>query len=471
MGDPGGPSTAATPAAAEVPPSQRTLTGAERDQLMAEVRLTFDYQRTFWDAIRTGVALGAEEVQDQRLAAAETPPEANLNVVDVFVFFVVWTVEAPLAARILGAVRGMVVRSLERQMRLQASAYRQLIATEIAQARSALDEARRIAARRVGRERIYRSALGEQAFQRNQQARAAAEDAAAALQELQRVEQRVEQQFPGPQALSARASLRRTALALRGIRQPDLPEHIAGLANVSLQRISPDRPQLSLVPGVSQGVNLRARVETQALELIQESHFQEELYGLIIRNEGLTAARAAEVFEDIGTQAPINVGAVLDQYRLMAAALIWSQLLDASGLRARRRVEQDAARRPAQRFAGDPRPPYGRPFTALEQHRNYLIARFGDPAEAWARGAPQDVLLPGPYPQAFGPPTPQAVEAYLDAGRSNASPGILQRFSEALGSPEAGPSVLRLDLVLQWLSALGEQAPETVVQVPQRVPR
>jgi hypothetical protein len=450
--DPGGPAAATGP----VPAAQRKLTGAERDQLVAEVRLTFHYQRTLWEAVRTGVALGAEEVQDQRLAAAETPPEANPGL-DVFLFILLWAFEAPLAAGLLGAVRGMMVRGLKRQMRLQARAYRQLLAAE----RPALDEARRIAAQRVGRERIYRAGLSEQELRRNQQAQAAVQDAAAALRELDRAERR----FPSPQALSARSGLGQTALALRGISSEDLPEHIAGLVSVKLQQQSSDRPQLQLVPGVSQGVNLRERVEKKALELIQESYLQQELYELSVRTEGLTAAGAADVLEDIGVQAPVDVGAVLDRYRLVTAALIWSQLLGTGGLRSRRAAEQDAARRTAQRFASDPRPPYGRPFTAPEQHRNYLIARFGDPAEAWARGAPQDVLLPGAYPLPTGRPTAQAVESYLAAGSGNAPPGILQRVSEALGSPPAGPGVWRLDLILQWLSSLGEQSPESVIRL------
>jgi hypothetical protein len=169
------------------------------------VRLTFHYQHTLWEAVRTGVALGAEEVQDQRLAAAETPPEANPGL-DVFLFILLWAFEAPLAAGLLGAVRGMMVRGLKRQMRLQARAYRQLLAAE----RPALDEARRIAAQRVGRERIYRAGLSEQELRRNQQAQAAVQDAAAALRELDRAERR----FPSPQALSARSGLGQTALAL-----------------------------------------------------------------------------------------------------------------------------------------------------------------------------------------------------------------------------------------------------------------
>jgi hypothetical protein len=75
------------------------------------------------------------------------------------------------------------------------------------------------------------------------------------------------------------------------------------------------------------------------------------------------------------------------------------------------------------------------------------------------------VLLPGAYPLPTGRPTAQAVESYLAAGSSNATPGILQRVSEALGSPPAGPGVWRLDLVLQWLSSLGEQSPESVIQL------
>jgi hypothetical protein len=43
---------------------------------------------------------------------------------------------------------------------------------------------------------------------------------------------------------------------------------------------------------------------------------------------------------------------------------------------------------------------------------------------------PQAVLLPGSYPRTVAPPTPHGVEAYVDAGRSNASLGILQALSD-----------------------------------------
>jgi len=182
-----------------------------------------------------------------------------------------------------------------------------------------------------------------------------------------------------------------------------------------------------------------------------------------VHDEQLTAAQAADVFEDIGEHTPVDIGALLDHYQLVAAALIWAQLLEVAGVRARRAAEQDAARRTLQRFGGDPRPPYGGLFTAPEQHRNYLIARFGPPAEAWARSAPQDVLLPGPYPLPPGQPTPQAVETYLGAGRGTAPQGILE---SVFRGPLAEPALWRLDLVLQWLSALAEQAPETVLRTP-----
>jgi hypothetical protein len=455
----------APPSGGPLPPAQRTLTEGERRQLTAEIRLAFHYQRTLWEVIRDGVALGAEEVQDQRLLAAETPPEAN-PALDAFIFFLMWAVEGPLASTLIEGVQRMVVNGLKRQMRLQARAYRRLIEME-ASARPAIDEARRIAAARAQRAARRVEAAGAGGFGREQRARIAVERAEAAQRELARLEslaRRESRQFPSVNAMNARSDLRQTALALRGIRRADLPDYIAAVPNIALQQ-SIRFPQPGRDPGISPGVTLRAQVDRQALELIQESYLQQECYELLAQDEHVTAAQASVVFEDIGAQTPVNIGGVLDHYRLIAAALIWAQLFDTAGLRIRRAAEQDAARRTQQRFAGDPRPPFGRPFTAPEQHQKYLVARFGPAAESWARDRPQDVLLPGPYPLPFGPPTPQEVEGYLSAGQGTAPLPVLQRFSEFLGSPAAGPGVLRLDLVLQWFSALAEQAPDSVIRL------
>jgi len=258
----------AAPAAAgrPTPPAQLKLTGAERAQLVADVRLTFQYQRTLWDAVRAGITLGAEEVQDQRLLAAETPPEAN-PALDVFLFILNWAVEGPLAATIIRGVQGMVVNALQRQMRLQARAYRQLIATEVAQTRPALERALTIAASRMLRAERRGQAASQGGAGRERRARIAIEHAETAQRELDSLEAR----FPSADALNARSGLRQTALALRGIRLADLPDYIVAVPNIALQR-SIRLPQYGPDPGVSPGVTLRAQVDKRALDLIQESY-------------------------------------------------------------------------------------------------------------------------------------------------------------------------------------------------------
>jgi hypothetical protein len=440
--------------------AQRKLTASERGILAAEVRLSFQYQRLLWEVLRDGVALGAEEVQDQRLLAAETPPEAN-PALDAFVFLLMWAVEGPLASTIVTGIQRMVVSALRRQMRLQRRAYMQLIdieAGEAAELRRALEAATTRVARGERRAQVAQTQGG---FSKRRRAEVAIARGDVALQELQRLET----QSSAGLAMSARSGLRQTALALGGIRRADLPDYIVAVPNIALQQ-SIRFPQTPPSPGVSPGVTLRAQVDKHAFELIQESYLQQELYELIVHDENITAARAAAVLEDIGDQTPIDISALLDHYRLVTAALIWAQLLGAAGLRGRRMAEQDARARTAQRFAGDPVPPGSRQavqlFTAPERHRAYLVARFGDAAEAWARTAPQDVLLGDVgFP---AQPAPQ-VERYIQAGRGTAPGGLIGAIGQSLGLT-VDPPTLRLDLVMQWLSMLAERTPETLLSRP-----
>jgi hypothetical protein len=444
--------------------------------MIAEVRLAFHYQRIFWEVVRAGAALGAEEVQDQRLAAAETPPEAN-PALDLFLFIVMWSVEGPVAASIIGAARAGVVAALERQMRIQATAYRRLIEAEVASATGALREARRIAAERAATaaraSAIPKRFEDRRSASRLQRIEAAARTTEAAQEELRRAlsSQQLPQVWSGAVA-SQRSGLRQTAQALQGIRRQDLPEYISAFFNIGLQQPIIRFPGPERAAGMSAGVTVHARIEKQALELIQESYLQQECYELgIVQDTALTAARAARVFDDIGVPTPVDVGGLIDGYQLLTAALIWGELFDVRGLRAHRAAEQDARSRTTQSFASDPLPPGSRAsalaMTAPQPHQRYLRARFASVAEAWAREHPSDVLLPGVrFP---GRATPQEVEQYIAAG-TGAAPGLLQRLPtllESLTGPSPrslnDPDAWRLDLVVQWLSALAEQTTESLV--------
>ncbi|WP_327001184.1 hypothetical protein OHA72_39490 [Dactylosporangium sp. NBC_01737] len=112
---------------------------------------------------------------------------------------------------------------------------------------------------------------------------------------------------------------------------------------------------------------------------------------------------------------------------------------------------------------GDPVPPgyRGAPLmmTAPDQHRRYLLARFGPAAEAWARANPAQVYLPGGMSP--GPATAQEVEGYLAAGHGDAPTGL----GGLLGTAH-NPEVWHVDLVVQWLGAVAEQLTVSLLRPP-----
>jgi hypothetical protein len=154
---------------------------------------------------------------------------------------------------------------------------------------------------------------------------------------------------------------------------------------------------------------------------------------------------------------PVDNALLVDHYQLLTAALIWAGLLGVSGLRRGRWIDQDTRSRgsafPYDRLAPGSREPSSLATTS-EKHVDYLIARFGAAAEAWARGAPQDVALPDQMRK--GPTDPRALDSYLRAGAPAAqSSGFIDRTL----FPKATPKDFRLDLVLQFLDATAEHTP------------
>ena len=211
---------------------------------------------------------------------------------------------------------------------------------------------------------------------------------------------------------------------------------------------------------MSAGVLLRAAVEKQALERIQELWFQQECLEVFVRGEAMTAGRATDLFEAFAMVVPVDNALVIDHYQLLTAALIWARLLGVAGLRMGRWRDRDARSRTTTGFSTDRLAPGSRQApvlaTAPEKHVDYLIARFGAAAEAWARGAPQEVALPNQMLN--GPTDPAALEDYLRSGKvgASAAPGFLERTL----IPRVTAKDLRVDLVLQFFDATAEHAPD-----------
>lgn len=461
MADPA-PASAAAP---EVPPAQRKLAPAERELVAADVRLAFHYQRARWEAVRTGAALGAEEVQDQRLSAAEAPPEANPGF-ELFVVLFTVLLEGPVAGWIARGLQTQLASALRAEIKLQGQAYRALLETEGANVAPALHEAQRIAAARAASTASERSMFTAMVAERSTSNRESwlrhtIKEADIADRELALTTQRLN---AAVKASADFGRLRATRALLKGVRGDSVPEWIIGAQKGVFQRVqqvaaTPDRAAPG-ASGVSAGVVLRAAIEKQALERIQELWFQQECLEVVVRGEAMTAGKATDLYEAFAMAVPVDNALVIDHYQLLTAALIWARLLGVAGLRMGRRRDQDARSRTSTGFSGDRLAPGSRQASALatapEKHVDYLVARFGAAAEAWARGAPQDVALPDQMLK--GPTDPAALEGFLRAGKADASaaPGFLERTL----FPRATTKDFRLDLVLQFFDATAEHTPD-----------
>jgi len=456
--------------AAEIPPAQRKLKPAEREILAAEVRLAFHYQRARWEAVRAGAGLGAEEVQDQRLSAAEAPPEANLGVELLIVVFTV-LLEGPVAGWIARGLQVSLVNGLRAEVNLQGQAYRALLGIETATVKSALRDAQRAAVQRSSTlaRRGWLVADRPSSSFRSARLESAIRASGAADRELAATAERLRAAVAGTTSGSGFGGLRLTSAFLRGFRHESVPEWIIGLqkgAFVRFQQVAtaPDRATPG-APGVSGGVLVRAAIEKQALERIQELWFQQECLEVLVRGEGLTVGQATDLYEAFAMTVPVDNALVVDHYQLLTAALIWAGLLGVAGLRMGRWNDQDTRSRTSISFPRDRLSPGSRQAPRLatvpEKHIDYLVARFGAAAEAWARGAPQRVALPSQMLP--GPTDPAALEGYLLAG-AGADPGLLTRAF----FPQASPKHLRLDLVLQFLDATAEHTPDLGIRPANR---
>jgi hypothetical protein len=450
------------PAIAETPPEQRKLTRADQDILAAELRLAFHYQRARWDAIRAGVALGADEVQDQRLSAAEAPPEVD-PAFELFVVLFTVLLEGPVAGWIARGLQASLASALRAELKLQGQAYRALLKLDTATAKSALREAQSTAAKRSATLLYRKDLLSERGLARRaRRVQAAIKEADAADQEVTAAVQRLRSASTSSAGFG---TLRRTSSLLKGIRSDSVPEWIIGAEKGAFQRAqqigsAPEQAIDGPAAGPSAGVLVRAAVEKQALERVQELWFQQECLEVIVRSEDFVIGQAIDLYEAFAMTVPVDSGQIIDHYQLLTAALIWARLLNVSGLRRRRWIDQDTRSRSTTALPSDQLAPGSRQAvplaTAPEKHVDYLVARFGAAAEAWARGAPQDVALPSQMLK--GPTDLTALESYIRGGApTGPAPGLLERAFVPKG---ATPKELRLDLVMQFLDATVEHTPD-----------
>ncbi len=436
--------------------SHPALGDEQRELLLMDVRLHFAYCRTYWHAIATGVELGAEEVQDQRLAAAEAPPDRDI-VGEMLFVVLLFALESPIAGSLASRIQGAMQTLLQSQLRLRRRAYQQVV--ENANVTHAdLERARAIAVSRgLKAEKRKVAADAKSSRGRLERAKVARQSADTAIRSLEQARAA----NAAAQGAAAQGKLNRAVLvgALRGMRNEDVPDYLvagwkAGVQTSQQSARTVHRDSRTASPGIS----LRAEVEGQVLQIVQDTYFDEHLYALYIRSEVRTVSDAAAVYEDLGPLNDFDVGSVIEHNRVIAAAMIWAKLLDIEELRRFRAREQDARSRTLTSFSHDPVAPGsksgGELFTAPGKHKKYLVARFGAVAERWARERWEDVLLPGPVVP--GQQTREGVEAYVAAGHEGEKPtGVVDKFIEGL-SQRTPPSDVRLDLVLQWISAVSE---------------
>lgn len=450
-------------------PQGATLSAASRHLMIAHVRAAYQSQRLEWQALCTGVALGAEEVQDQRLAAAEAPPKSDSG--DLLLLLVVFLLEAPAGIWAARAAQQAVVGLLKKSLTRQEGAHKLLLAGRDA-ARAELKTVTDRLAARTAKAGRRTAAAGEGGTAARKRAEDAVANAATAQREVARAEARLRTVERKEQASDAAFSATLRALNMSG---DELLPDVTVAALKVLAPLAPDmmRPQqIPAGPGlpspVSPGVSLRASIEKQALRVAQNSYFCQELYEFQLQSPKLTAEAAADVLDRIGViGGPVDTDALVDDYRLLTAALIWGRLLSVKGNHAGR---LDAVKDARARGLSFPLPKQAADlFDAPETHHRYLAARFGPAAEAWARANPGAVVLPG-----IGAGTSAEVNEYVDYSVRSGSPaGTLGRFAEGVGdafgrlvgdTPSYKPQSVRIDLILQWLEALGEHAPPALLE-------
>lgn len=451
------------------PQKSRRVSEQSLNRAVADLRLGFQYDRTFWEAVAAGVSLGAEEVQDQRLVRAENPPAADAD--DVMLLLVMFALEAPAATRLVGAVQSQVVAALRKRMRLQQLSYRAALLNATTVERADLERAQRIAQRagdKLRRREASRKALGGKRQPALRKAERDSELANAELmargQALATAQGRVS--LPSGYATAVQAVKGLTAAG-------EGPEYVTA----ALKTVLPEKDKLAETAArmieprpmaASPGVALRASVAKQKLRLDNDSHYLEEEWVLHLRNDG-TERVLDEMYEALQGGDAVDLDYIVDYYQVLTAAVIWSQLLDVGGLAERRKQElsildnqtfvMESALSPTDMLPLQEITLFG--SKGLE---DYLVARFGDAAEAWARDNPGRVVVPSPG---------VSLDDYLQAGREpkEEPDGVLASVLAAITEPLiTSPQELRLDLVMQWLGALQEVVPpELAAGLPRRV--
>lgn len=421
-------------------PDPVELTPYELELLLEEVRVAFQGQRIFWEAVRAGAALGSEEVQDQRLTAVEQPPEQSAEF-DLLILGAVFLLESPLAVPIVAGVGRVAARLIRRELAAQARVLRSA-RSQLAEAEKGLDSARKIATSRQlradRRAAAFARAGGSGWEQRAKNAQDQSEKARDSVTRALLATKGTRMSY----ALDLEAY--RAALpALRIARHPDFAGYSVAALKTGVQAAQQHWGAGALDDGaISQQVTLRARLEHQALATIEKSCKDQAAYERHIRTKVTTTHEAAEIYQDLGSPASVDIAAVIAHSQFLTAALAWRGLLNVDGARYIRAAEADTRRSPVSGRTTNNIAPGSRQSSKLmgdlkdvpKVHVEYLLARFGKAAEAWARNAPGEVTPPNSFGDT---PTQHEVD-------------VSHYLSAAKNDPK-----LRLDLIVLWLDALG----------------
>jgi len=407
------------------------LAGRDRELLRAEASLAFNYQRLDWDVFRSGISLGVEEIQEQRIAASESPVEADLTEAAVLFLFTA-VLESPIAAIVVEkAIRSALVARLYGQLKIQSLVYGSIEQLELSVSKGALAKAEQAA--KSTAERATRRGLAateKPSIGRVERASAAKRRADAAQKELAKIQAQVDR--------NKWTLLSKTVDALKGIREKEGPEYVVavakGMAATDMFRSTPSPS--------TPAVNIRSQVEAQALSFIRETYFQQTVIDLRLADPNLLIDEAQAIYRDLPKFDDYDMGLVLEYYRYCTAALVWAEIFGLGRVREDRKQQRRLKERDLARNSTLNREmPSGADirlylFDQGKRHAKYLVGRFGTGAHKWASLNPDQVQTT----TLFATDQAAAVSHYLNLALKDESYGV--------------------DLVIQYLEAMHGEFPD-----------
>jgi hypothetical protein len=415
----------------------------QREALILALRLSHAYQRAGWEAMRTGIALGCEEVQEQRLSALEAPPSSDV-VEDTFIVLATFVLEGTVAGVVVSAGVRAIARILRQELKL---ARRALLRPGAGPAAGRARE--HAAARKAKAERRLERYAGRANAERR-----FSEMAAQAQLALEEADRELAQRRVRAGGLKQRRAFLRfmvkdtttenlVAMAQGLLAHPEA----AATAVRPLRGPAPDLTAAPRAPGPqAPGLTLRAVADTDAARLLLASEERMAFQEYLLRSaDPLDPAVLKDFAAELEWTEPPDVAAIIDAYQLMTAARVWAELLGLGAVRSRRMLSQSDPARVSPSVHGIP-PPWERPKLqrafrmkdlGAEKHRDYLVARFLPYAQIWAAGAGSgELVLPGDLPGGD-----LSREDYLRASHAETRTGtaaqedIVIQFLEASASP------------------------------------